>query len=259
MKKFLGGALVATAALIGFVAWTGALSFDWPWRTLPEFGEVEVALSLPAEARIVSVEPIALDCRARVHAEVPVAGGREHSVLDQVYRTDTVTMTAIGDVDTCVEGTSAQVIHRRDGSTEVVIPGRSITFVRPRVDAVATAASVEVSKGLAGKLTDVFPWVSDDVGLTPLAYAHAQNVIGGSECMQTAYAVTKDLLVEAYRQQFIDQGADPQRLTVRIDGEPLFLDPTPLELGDGVEMAAGTTDVACILGDDVDRSVDPER
>lgn len=258
MKKFLGGAFVATAALIGVVVWMGALSFDWPWRSLPEFGEVEVALSLPTEARIVSVDPIALDCRARVHAEVPVEGRREHSVLDQVYRTDTVTMTAVGDVDTCVEGTSAQVVHRRDGSTEVVIPGESITFVRPRVDTVATAASVEVSKGLAGKLTDVFPWVSDDVGLTPLAYAHAQNVIGGSECMQAAYAVTKDLLVEAYRQQFIDQGADPLKLTVRIDGVPLFLDPAPLELGEGVEMAAGTAEVACLLSDDATRRLAAE-
>ncbi len=259
MKKFLAGAFAAAAALIGFAAWTGALSFDWPWRTLPEFGDVEVALSLPAEARIVSVEPIALDCRARVHAEVPIEGRREHSILDQVYRTDTVAMTAIGDVDTCVEGPSAQVVHRRDGSTEVIIPGSSITFVRPRVDTVATAASVEVSKGLAGKLTDVFPWVSDDVGLTPLAYAHAQNVIGGSACMQTAYAVTKDLLVEAYRQQFIDQGADPQTLTVRIDGQPLFPEPAPLDLGDGVDMVAGTDEVACLLGDDLEQLSEPER
>ncbi|MDA3038014.1 MAG: hypothetical protein O3C27_00560 [Actinomycetota bacterium] len=259
MKKFLAGAFAATAALIGRVAWTGTLSFDWPWRPLPEFGDVEVTLLLPDAARIVSIEPIALDCRARVYAEVPIEGRREHSILDRVYRTDTVTMTAIGDVDTCVEGSSAQVVHRRDGSTEVIVLGSSIIFVRPRVDTVATAASVEVSKGLAGKLTDVFPWVSDDVGLTPLAFAHAQNVIGGSVCMQKAYAVTENMLVQAYRQQFIDQGADPQKLTVRIEGQPLFPEPAPLDLGEGVEMTAGTDEVVCLLADDLERLGEPER
>ena len=86
------------------------------------------------------MEPISLDCRARIHAEVPVEGRREHELLGQVYRTDTVSMLAVGDVDTCVEGTSAEVVHHRDGTTEVIIPGESILFVRPRVDAVATAA-----------------------------------------------------------------------------------------------------------------------
>ena len=77
--------------------------------------------------------------------------------------------------------------------------------------------------------------------------------------MQAAYSVTKDLLVDAYRQQFIDQGADPLKLTVRIDGVPLFLEPAPLELGEGVEMAAGTSEVACLLSDDLDQAGDAER
>ena len=55
----------------------------------------------------------------------------------------------------------------------VIIPGESILFVRPRVDAVATADSVHEGKGTIGKLTDSFPWVDSDVGLTPLAYAYA--------------------------------------------------------------------------------------
>lgn len=251
MKTFLGGAIIGVLALTALVFWFGAVSLTWPWSTLPELGEVEVALAIPTEARIASVEPVTLDCRARVHVEVPVEGRREHSVFGQVYRTDTVTMHAIGDVDTCVEGTSAQVIQRRDGSTEVVIPGESIRFVRPRVDAVATADSVEVEKGFTGKITDIFPWVSDNLGLTPLAYAYAQNVIGGSDCMQSAYGVTEDLLAEAYRQQFIDQGLDPDQLTVRIEGEPTFEQPLPLELGDGVAMTVSDGEVACVLSADL--------
>lgn len=249
MKKLLAGTALGAVLVAGFVAWSGMLSIDWPWNVLPEFGEIDVAISLPEEARIVAIEPIALDCRARVHAEVPIRGQREHSLFGRVYRTDTVTMDAIGDVDTCVEGTSAEVVHRRDGSTEVVIPGESIIFVRPRVDTVATADSVQIDKGLLGKVTDVFPWVSDDLGLTPLAYAHAQNVIGSSECMRAAYTVTEGLLVDAYRQQFIDQGADPDRLSVRIDGQPDFGEPVPTEMGDDVEMSVDG--VACALSDEL--------
>ena len=124
-------------------------------------------------------------------------------------------------------------------------------FVRPRVDAVATAQSVVVDKGLAGKVTDAFPWVSDDLGLTPLAYAYAQNVIGGSNCMETAYTVTEGLLIDAYTQQFIDQGADPEKLTVRIDGSPSFIDPEPIEMGDDVFMDVGADSVSCVLSEEL--------
>ncbi len=245
MKKVVAGAALGIAAVIALIATTGSLAFTWPWNVLPEFTAIEVELKLPTEARIVDVEPIMLDCRARVHAEVPVAGTREHSALGQVYRTDTIEMVAIGDVDTCVNGGSARVLRRSDGTTEIVIPAESITFVRPRVNAVLTAESVSVSKGLVGKATDVFPWVSDDLGLTPTAYAYSQNVIGSSSCMRTAYTVTQDLITSAYRQQFIDQGADPSKLSVRIDGEPTFNDPEPIYMGDGVEMNVGDGSVTC--------------
>ncbi len=249
MKKLFAGALVGVVAFAGFAVWSNMIDVRFPWQVLPEFAEVEVELSLPEEARIVEVEPIALDCRARIHAEVPVEGRREHSLFGQVYRTDTVTMQATGDVDTCVEGTSADVIYRRDGSTEVIIPGESILFVRPRVDAVATADSVHEGKGTIGKLTDSFPWVDSDVGLTPLAYAYAQNVIGSSQCMEAAYSVTQQVLIDAYRQQFIDQGADPESLTVRIDGRPLFPDAPPIDMGDDVTMAVTDEEIRCSTAD----------
>lgn len=251
MKNLIAGTVLGAMAAVGVVIWSGSVSFDWPWQVIPEFGEVEVALTLPEEARIVAIEPIALDCRARVHAEVPVVGQREHSIFDRVYRTDTIELVAVGDVDTCVEGTSAKVVHKKDGTTEVIIPGESILFVRPRVDAVATAGSVTVDKGLVGKATDVLPWISDDLGLTPLAYAYAQNVVGGSQCMEAAYSVTEDILIEAYRQQYIDQGADPENLTVRIDGSPEFLDPNPIDLGEDVTMAVGDDSISCSLSDEL--------
>ncbi len=251
MKRVLAGIAVGVVGVAVLIATTGSLSFTWPWNIVPDVNEVQVDLQLPTEARIVSVEPIMLDCRARVHAEVPISGTREHALFNQVYRTDTIELVAIGDVDTCVDGGAARVLRRSDGTTEIVIPAESIKFVRPRVNAVDTAASVSVSKGLLGKATDVFPWVSDDLGLTPTAYAYSQNVIGSSSCMQTAFTVTEGLITDAYRQQFIDQGASADKLTVRIDGEPNFDDPEPIYMGDGVEMSVGEGSVSCIADDDL--------
>ena len=251
MNKFFGGVVAGALFLGGLALYLGVASLQWPWSVLPEFNDVEVTLTLPNEARIVGVEPIALDCRARVFAEVDVDGRREHELFGRVYRTDRVEMTAVGDVDTCVEGTSAEVQYHADGTTEVIIPAESIVFVRPRVDAVATADSVSVSKGFTGRLTDVFPWVDTDLGLTPLAYAYAQDVIGSSECMEAAYTQTEQILIDAYTEQFIDSGADPESLTVTIDGRPDFgAGEASPSLGD-LEMSPTEGGIACTLSDDV--------
>ncbi len=240
---------------LGFVALIGALvvafgivRFSGP--SFPDFTEVDVELTLPDEARIVRVEPIRLDCRARVFAEVPVEGRREHEAFGRVYRTDRITMRAYGDVDTCVDGTGTRVDHHPDGSTEVAIDASSIVFVRPRVDAVRTAGTVDVDRGVVGKLVDAFPWVDDNLGLTPAAYAFAQNVIGSSRCMEAAYTVTEDLLIDAYRDQAVEQGVDPDRLSVTVEGRPTFDDPDPVELGD-VELWAGSDGVSCRASDDL--------
>ena len=90
-----GGVLVALAAIV-YV--TGIVSFSAP--SLPSFTSVDVELTLPEEARITKVEPINLDCRARVHAEIPVEGQRQAEAFGVVYRTDRITMHAYGDVDT---------------------------------------------------------------------------------------------------------------------------------------------------------------
>lgn len=252
---------VHIAIVLGFIALVaslalafGVVSFSTP--SLPRFTEVDLELTLPSEARIVDVEPIRLDCRARVFAEVPVEGRREHQAFGRVYRTDRITMRAFGDVDTCVDGSGTRVEHDSDGTTEVVIDAASIVFVRPRVDAVRTAGTVDVDKGMVGKLVDAMPWVDDNLGLTPAAYAFAQNVIGSSSCMETAYRLTEDILIDAYRDQAIEQGIDPDRLTVTIDGQPSFTEPEPIELDSSgnatIELWAGSGGIVCEATGDLD-------
>ena len=234
--------------LLAMALVTGIIGFSGP--SFPGLGEVSVDIQLPAEARIVSVEPISLDCRARIHAEIPIEGIRQQESFGVVYRTDRVSMTAIGDVDTCVDGNAAEVKHHGDGSTEVIIPGESIQFVRPRVDTVRTAASVDVDRDAVGKLIDAFPWVDDNTGLTPVAYAYAQNVIGSSQCMQAAYQVTQEILVDAYRQQVLEQGVDEDTLVVRIEGQPDFGDPEPIE-ADDIELTVAGDSVTCVASGDM--------
>lgn len=239
------------AVVLGAMAMSiGLVEFSGP--SLPTFTTVDVKLTLPADARITRVEPLSLDCRARVHAEIPVEGTRRQEAFGVVYRTDRVSMYAYGDVDTCVDGSATQVEHHRDGSIEVVIPGESILFVRPRVDAVRTASSVRVERDMVGKLADALPWAEDDIGgLTPMAYAYAQNVIGSSECMRTAYTVTEQLLIDGYREQVLTQGVDPDLVTVRIEGAPRFSEPNPVDLGDELDMRVGQGAVSCSTGDDL--------
>ena len=219
------------AALFIAVAFAlGIFSISGP--SLPSFTAIDVQVSVPEEARITAVEPISLDCRARVYAEVPVEGKREHEAFGRVYRTDRITMHAYGDVDTCVDGSGVEVTHNRDGSTDVVIPGESIVFVRPRVDTVRTADSVDIDKDMIGKIIDAFPWVDDNLGLAPMAYAYAQNVI------------------DAYTQQVIDQGVDEDKLSVTIDGQPKFDNPDALDMGD-IEMQVRSGDITCVASEDL--------
>ncbi|MDH3752495.1 MAG: hypothetical protein OEU32_01385 [Acidimicrobiia bacterium] len=200
----------------------GALTINWPWNKLPDVASNEVTVTYDAPARIVEIEPIGLDCRARVHAEVPVNGRKEHSVFGQVYRTDTVEVLAIGDIDTCLSADAVEITETAPGSVRVTIPAESIQFVRPRVDAIATQDSVRFDKGFVGKLTDALPWVSDQEGLTPAGYAFAQTVIGGSECMEQAYELTKSVLLDAYAEQATGLGLGQAAVEVQIVGEPDF-------------------------------------
>lgn len=249
MRDRFGGVGLLIVGAIGalVIAGAGIVSFDWPWQ-IDEIAAVETSVVVQEPPTIFRIEPIELDCRARVHAEVPLKGLREHRVLGQVYRTDSVTMTAVGDVDTCVEANGVEIIERSDGGFSVIVPGDSIRFVRPRVDAVETAASVSFDKGFVGKLTDVFPWVSDDNRLTTSAYAYAQGVIGGSDCMQAAYEHTSSMIVDAYRTQMEAQGGQGADVDVRIEGEPDFGQNSPPEL-DGMNFDVSAQGATCEVAD----------
>jgi hypothetical protein len=247
--------LIGTAGLLGGVVvmllgvglgQSGLLRFPRPH--LLTVNQVSSEVAVPTEARIVAIDPISLDCRARVHAQVPVVATRHHEAFGVVYRTDRVTLDAVGDVDTCVDGNGTTVQQGDDGTTEVVIDAAAISFVRPRVDANAAGTRLSEDEGQVGKLTDALPWVDDNLGLTPLAYAYAQNVIGSGQCMETAYAVTQGLLLDAYRQQVIDQGADPDLLSVRIAGEPSFAPTESFDPGD-VELTVGDGQLSCTASD----------
>ena len=225
---------VIVVAVIGLVVFIqlGVADITWPWEN-PAVASQTTVIHQTEEAEIVEIEPIALDCRARIHTVVPVEGKREHDVLGQTYRTDTVKMTAIGDIDTCVDASAVEIVVRADGSARVLVPADAIEFVRPRVDAVATLDSVEYDRGIVGKLTDSLWFVSDNSSLTPAAFAYAQTVIGSSECMQQAYDTTTQAMIEAYERQMESAGLDPDALEVEIIGEPDFGDlPEVGDLGD---------------------------
>lgn len=243
---------IATLLVVVLSA-AGIISLRSPFGAgdlVPDLPQVMTSSTVivPEEPTIYRIEPIALDCRARVHASVPLEGRKEHEAFGRVYRTDTVTLEARGDVDTCVDADQVKIIEATDGTFHVEIPGEAIRFERPRVDAFATRDTVEYDKGLLGKMTDALPWVSDNDGLTTTAYAFAQDVIGGSECMEQAYQITSDLLVDAYEGQLLEQGADPDRLEITI-GEPRFDQNQHSEL-EGFDFTVESQSIQCSLSPD---------
>lgn len=231
----------------------GLIGVDWPWEKvdidLPDVLTEETAVAQPEEATVYEIEPIALDCRARIHAVVPVEGKREHKAFGQVYRTDTVRLKAQGDIDTCVDASRTQIREAEDGTFLVVVPADAITFERPRVDAVATADSVHFDKGMMGKFTDVFPWVSDNSGLTPAAYAYAQEVVGSSDCMERAWNLTETVIRKAYGDQLAGQGGERRDITVVINGTPEFGEPPTGQIDD-FDFEVGAGQVNCRVDGD---------
>lgn len=239
----LGLVALSAALIVVLLVSMGAMKLNLP-GLVPDITDHETAVYTPEVPEIVVIEPIGLDCRARVVAEIPVTGRKEHKLLGQVYRTDTVDMLAVADVDTCVTAGSTVVIDREDGTKEVLVPADAIVFHRPRVDAEATRGSVRFDKGFVGKLTDTFPWVSDNEGLTPAAYAFAQQVVGSSECMSVAYEITRELLVDAYAHEARDAGYDGE-LDVRIIGTPNFAQNDPVQPDSDFELRVDSAGAAC--------------
>lgn len=211
-------ALILVISLVSF----GVFDINWPWENVVE---QESAVEVDVEqgpAVITQITPIELDCRARIEAEVPIVGTQRTTVAGATVSTDTIRMRAVGDVDTCVSADGVEIVERADGTIGVIIDADAIEFVRPRVDAIATMDSVTTDRGTINQLVEVLPWTNEDDELTPAAFAFAQTVIGGSSCMQAAYDQTESSLVDAYRQQMIDQGANANDVDVIISGIPDF-------------------------------------
>jgi len=249
-QKTLSIGATALIAVAGIIVATnmGLIGIEWPWEkvSLPDVLTEETVVLQPEAATVYEIQPIALDCRARILAEVPVVGKREHKVLGKVYRTDTVSLTAKGDIDTCVDAASTTV-HKLEGDRfQVVVPATAITFERPRVDAVATRDSVVFDKGLLGKFSDVFPWVSENSGLTPAAYAYAQEVVGSSECMERAWSITQTVVKKAYGDQLVAQGGDRRDVAVVIEGAPAFGEAPAAQI-DEFDFEVGDKAVNCVV------------
>lgn len=232
MTKILNGLVafaVTTAIGVALLAFLGVVQFRMPWLSSPLTETHEVAA--PEIPTVVSIEPISLDCRARITAQVPVEGRKEHRVFGQVYRTDTVRIDAIGDIDTCVDAGAVEVIEGPEVA-RVLVPAEAVQFVRPRVDATATMGSVDFDKGTIGKMTDALWWVEDGESLTAAGYAFAQETIGSSTCMDAAWEQTVEALVEAYRREAIAQGMAPDAVEVLVTGIPDFAPSEPSRLGE---------------------------
>ena len=230
----IAGVFLLSIIIVFALVSTGLLDFVWPWENIvQEETVIEIDTEDVGPARILNITPIALDCRARIEAEVPVVGTQRTSVAGATVSTDTIRMRAVGDVDTCVAGDGVEINERTDGTIGVIIDASAIEFVRPRVDAVATMDSVMTDRGIVNQVIEALPFTSEDDELTPAAFAFAQTVIGGSDCMQAAFEQTTIALEEAYRQQMVDQGANPADIDVIVSGQPDFGQNNDLaELGD---------------------------
>jgi len=237
--------VLAVLLVIGFFS-MGWVDVNWPWEDVVE-ETTEVAIDVEEGPAVISITPIALDCRARVLAEVPIVGTQKTSVAGATVSTDTIRMRAIGDIDTCVSADGVEVVERADGTFGVIIDADAIEFVRPRVDAVATMDSVTTDRGFVNQVVEAFPWTNEDDELTPAAFAFAQGVIGSSSCMRAAYDQTSAALEDAYRQQMVEQGANPDDVDVIISGVPDFdqNDVGPAELGDFT--FSEETGTSCVL------------
>ena len=244
----IGGVFLLAFILVAAFLSFGWLDIRWPWEDIVQ-QESEVAIDVAEQgpAQVVAVQPIALDCRARIEAEVPIVGTQRTTFAGATVSTDTVRMRAIGDVDTCVDASQVEIRERADGTFGVIIDADAIEFVRPRVDAIATAESVTTDRGVINQLVEAFPWTNEDDELTPAAFAFAQTVIGGSSCMQAAYAETEAAIEQAYRDQLIEQGADPDNVEVIISGIPDFVqnEPETPQLGEFEFTADGSA--SCVV------------
>ena len=80
-KVIQTGLTLALVIVVGLLAFgqLGLIDWTWPWQNAQVMA-VEVEVAQPEAATIITVEPIALDCRARISSLVPIVGRKEHSI-----------------------------------------------------------------------------------------------------------------------------------------------------------------------------------
>lgn len=221
-------AIVAMFALIGIAVVGNVFGIlSWPFSAGNTGVQTHSVTHQLAPAKITKLELIALECRETIQMEVPVEGKVDHvarvlGVQVAPTRTDRAGLTAIGDIDVCVQIGSSRVLSDANGQQTVRIPASDIVYHRPRVDTLLSAQSAWYDAGWQAKLTNWLPFVSDNQSLSPAAFAYAQLVIGSHDCIAASWEVVVAGLHEAYRQQAANQGVDPNSVSVEIVGEPDF-------------------------------------
>jgi hypothetical protein len=70
--------------------------------------------------------------------------------------------------------------------------------------------------------------------------------------LETAYVVTEELLLDAYRQQIIDQGVDPDQVVVRVEGEPPLSGLDEIDTGDDMWLTVRGGEVRCAVGGELE-------
>ncbi len=254
MAIFIGAWLV-------FIGGYTVLNRTFGWFDSPEV-ERQDTFRKHGPVRIVKIVPEALECRAYVQAEIPVKGESQYiwktPLFSKTLNTDTITFTAIGDVEVCFPAEGATVHAKNDGSWLVEIDSSQAVFNRPRVDALATENSVDYKPGAGREIIEFVPIVDYFIDtnaheLTAEAFAYAQALIGGSDCMNAAWQPVQKAIVLSYQDQAARKGADPGAVEVIFTNQPDFEQHAKVfDTGvfDGVEFEIDTENDRCVVLED---------
>jgi len=206
------------------------LTFDLvPDIPAPLTSEDEFSLTQPVPIEIVSIEPIALECRATIDSVIALVLQKdvEYRVFGWGWgtRSEHGFYTAYGDIDVCVgienstitslEDVVGPVLDREGWLVEIAV--NDLEFRRPRIDNLKSAQSWRLHTDWGW-----VPGIDGDTTMGVEATALAQLLVGSSECIEAAFEATKLAITESYKQQALDVGIDPAKVEVRFTGEPNY-------------------------------------
>lgn len=252
--KTLAPGVIAVGVVVIVVLWV-ANFFNLDQRlerndTIRQSGAVE----------IFEIKPVNIDCRAVVRASIPVKGESQYIVHtplgSKTLNTDTIWLTAIGDVDVCFPPEASEVVKQADGSWLVTIDSSKTVFNRPRVDALATGNSVDYEDGAGRDIMSAVPLVNAFIDtnaheLTLEAVAFAQSLIASSECMAAAWPPVQEAVTAAYAEQAALGGLSADQVTVVFKGAPFYAqykqDIDTSVFGDGVEFEVEAGGINCSI------------